>query len=85
MKGRHNLPHETVWNWVRSHGSDPDQDQDRCDVLAQQCAKSAAIRCRTQNGSPDDPILIYGLYLWSVRALTLFPPILPCNPCRHTR
>ena len=28
--------HETTWRWVRSHGSDPDQD--RCDALAHQCA-----------------------------------------------
>jgi ribonuclease HI len=34
--------HETTWRWVRGHGSDPDQD--RCDALAHQCAKSAAIR-----------------------------------------
>jgi ribonuclease HI len=32
--------HETVWRWVRGHGSDPDQD--RCDALAQHCARSAA-------------------------------------------
>jgi ribonuclease HI len=32
--------HETVWRWVRGHGSDPDQD--RCDELAQQCARSVA-------------------------------------------
>lgn len=34
--------HETTWCWVRSHGSDPDQD--RCDVIAHQYAKSVAIR-----------------------------------------
>lgn len=33
-------PHKTKWQWVRSHGSDPDQD--RCDALAQQSAKSVA-------------------------------------------
>jgi ribonuclease HI len=36
--------HETVWRWVRGHGSDPDQD--RCDELAQQCARSVASRRR---------------------------------------
>lgn len=32
--------HETEWQWVRSHGSDPDQD--RCDALAQESARSVA-------------------------------------------
>jgi len=36
--------HETVWRWVRGHGSDPDQD--RCDELAQQFARSVASRRR---------------------------------------
>lgn len=32
--------HETKWQWIRSHGSDPDQD--RCDALAQESARSVA-------------------------------------------
>ena len=34
--------HETKWRWVRSHGSDPDQD--RCDVLAKESARTVAAR-----------------------------------------
>lgn len=30
--------HETKWRWVRSHGSDPNQD--RCDGLAKESARS---------------------------------------------
>jgi ribonuclease HI len=30
--------HETTWRWVRSHGCDPDQD--RCDVLAKESART---------------------------------------------
>ncbi len=30
--------HETTWRWVRGHGSDPDQD--RCDVLAKESART---------------------------------------------
>src|SRR5881628_1279105 len=40
--------HETVWCWVRGHGSDTDQD--RCDELAQQRARSVAIRRRVSEG-----------------------------------
>lgn len=32
--------HETKWQWIRNHGSDPDQD--RCDALAQESARSVA-------------------------------------------
>jgi ribonuclease HI len=32
--------HETKWHWVRGHGSD--QDQDRCDVLAKESARTVA-------------------------------------------
>ena len=32
--------HETKWHWVRSHGSDPDQD--RCDLLAKESARTVA-------------------------------------------
>lgn len=34
--------HETHWRWVRSHGSDPDQD--RCDALAKEAARTVAAR-----------------------------------------
>jgi ribonuclease HI len=30
--------HETKWQWVRGHGSDPNQD--RCDGLAKEAARS---------------------------------------------
>jgi hypothetical protein len=30
--------HETTWRWVRGHGSDPDQN--RCDVLAKESART---------------------------------------------
>ena len=30
--------HKTTWRWVRGHGSDPDQN--RCDVLAKESAKT---------------------------------------------
>jgi ribonuclease HI len=30
--------HVTTWRWVRGHGSDPDQD--RCDVLAKESART---------------------------------------------
>ena len=32
--------HETKWHWVRGHGSD--RDQDRCDILAKESARTAA-------------------------------------------
>jgi hypothetical protein len=32
--------HETEWRWLRGHGSDPDQD--RCDALAQESARTVA-------------------------------------------
>ena len=32
--------HETKWHWVRGHGSD--RDQDRCDVLAKESARTVA-------------------------------------------
>ena len=34
--------HETQWHWVRGHGSD--RDQDRCDVLAKESARTVAAR-----------------------------------------
>jgi len=33
--------HETKWHWVRGHGSD--RDQDRCDVLAKESARTVAV------------------------------------------
>jgi len=32
--------HQTKWCWVRGHGSD--RDQDRCDVLAKESARTVA-------------------------------------------
>lgn len=63
--------HETFWRWVRGHGSDPDQD--RCDVLAQQCARSVTTRRRMAERVTLSP----HPYIWFGRAQARAVSILP--------
>ena len=66
--------HETTWRWVRGHGSDPDQD--RCDALAKEAARTVAAGGTAGPGGLTLYPYIYGRE--STRSISSLEPV--CAP-----